>query len=164
MGGNEVTAVGPGAEAVATTLEAVVAGMGLDARVVVAAGPEENDLQANVVGDGTSALIGRGGETIDALQYLLGQIASRAEGGNRKRVTLDADGYRARREAALVELAEQAAREAVEYGDEIELDAMTPHDRRIVHLALQGRTDVVTRSEGEEPRRRIIVEPADPAD
>jgi spoIIIJ-associated protein len=114
-----------------------------------------------VVGDGTSALIGRGGETIDALQYLLSQVASRAEGGARRRVALDADGYRARREAALVELAEQAAQEAVEYGDEIELDAMTPHDRRIVHMALKEKPGIVTRSEGEEPRRRIIVEPAE---
>jgi spoIIIJ-associated protein len=161
VGEGEVTAVGPGAEAVVATLEAVVAAMGLDARVVVAAGPEESDLDVNIVGEGTSALVGRGGETIDALQYLLGQVASRAEGGNRRRVSLDADGYRARREAALVQLAEQAAQEAVEFGDEIELDAMTPHDRRIVHMALKDKPGIVTRSEGEEPRRRIIVEPAE---
>jgi spoIIIJ-associated protein len=161
VGEGEVTAVGPGAEAVTATVEAVVAAMGLDAHVIVATGPDEGDLQVNVVGDGTSALVGRGGETIDALQYLLAQVASRAEGGARRRVTLDADGYRARREAALVQLAEQAASEAVEYGDEIELDAMTPHDRRIVHMALKDKPGIVTRSEGEEPRRRIIVEPAE---
>ena len=135
--------------------------MGLDARVVVAAGPDESDLEVNVVGDGTSALVGRGGETIDALQYLLAQIASRAAGGERRRVALDADGYRARRAAALEDLAERAAREALEHGEEIELDVMTPHDRRIVHMALKDRTDVITRSEGDEGRRRIIVEPAD---
>jgi spoIIIJ-associated protein len=161
VGEGEVTAVGPGAEAVAATLEAVVAAMGLEAQIIVAAGPDESDLEVSVVGEGTSALVGRGGETIDALQYLLGQVASRAEGGTRKRVTLDADGYRARREAALVQLAEQAAQEAVEFGDEIELDAMTPHDRRIVHMALKDKPGIVTRSEGEEPRRRIIVEPAE---
>lgn len=161
MGANEVTAEGPGAAAVARTLDAVVEGMGLSARVAVAPGPDENDIEATVTGDGTSALIGRGGETIDALQYLLGQIASRAEGGSRRRVSLDADGYRARRAAALEQLADQAAREAVEHGEEIELDAMTPHDRRIVHMALKDRSEVVTRSEGEEPRRRIIVEPAE---
>lgn len=161
MGATEVTAEGPGAIAVARTLEAVVDGMGLDARVLVAPGQEATDLDATVEGEGTTALVGRGGETIDALQYLLGQIASRAEGGNRRRVALDADGYRARRAAALEDLAAEAAREAVEFGEEIELDAMTPHDRRIVHMALKDRTDVVTRSEGEEPRRRIIVEPAE---
>ena len=161
MGASDVTAEGPGAQAVARTLEAVVEGMGLGARVVVAPGREQNDLDATIDGEGTAALVGRGGETIDALQYLLGQIASRAEGGNRRRVTLDADGYRARRAAALEELAGAAAREAVEFGEEIELDAMTPHDRRLVHMALKDRSDVVTRSEGEEPRRRIIVEPAE---
>lgn len=155
------TALGAGAAAVSEALEAVVRGMGLTARVVVARGDEESDLRVTVEGEGTSALIGRGGETIDALQYLMGQIASRAEGGTRRRVALDADGYRARRAAALVALAERAAREAVEYGEEIELDAMTPHDRRIVHLALKDRSEVVTRSEGEEPRRRVIVEPAE---
>lgn len=161
MGLSEVTAEGPGAAAVAETLEAVVAGMGLSATVVVSAGEGESDLDVRVDGEGTSALVGRGGETIDALQYLLAQIATRAEGGARRRVTLDADGYRARRAAALEQLADRAAREAVEFGEEIELDAMTPHDRRIVHMALKDRTEVVTRSEGEEPRRRIIVEPAD---
>jgi len=161
VGSSEITAVGPGAEAVAETLEAVVEGMGISARVIVAAGTEENDIEVTIEGEGTSALVGRGGETIDALQYLLGQIASRAEGGARRRVSLDADGYRARREAALVELAEQAALEAIEHGDEIELDAMTPHDRRIVHMALKDRSGIVTRSEGEEPRRRVIVEPAE---
>lgn len=158
---SEVTVDGPGAAAVARTVEAVVAGMGLEATVVVAPGGESSDIAVTVEGEGTSALVGRGGETIDALQYLLAQIATRAEGGARRRVSLDADGYRARRAAALEELAEQAAAEALKYGEEIELDAMTPHDRRIVHMALKDRTDVVTRSEGEEPRRRIIVEPAE---
>lgn len=161
MAASDVTAEGPGAAAVARTLDAVVEGMGLDARVVVSPGPDDNDIDANVDGEGLSALIGRGGETIDALQYLLGQIATRAEGGSRRRVSLDAEGYRARRAAALEDLADQAAREAVEHGEEIELDAMTPHDRRIVHMALKDRPEVVTRSEGEEPRRRIIVEPAE---
>lgn len=159
--GADVTAEGPGAAAVGRVLDAVVAGMGIEARVAVAPGPEGSDIEASVDGEGTAALIGRGGETIDSLQYLLGQIASRAEGGSRRRVSLDAGGYRARRQKALEDLADQAAREAVEHGEEIELDAMTPHDRRIVHMALKDRPEVVTRSEGEEPRRRIIVEPAE---
>ena len=86
MGQSEVTAEGPAAAAVAETLEAVVAGMGLSATVVVSAGEGESDLDVRVDGEGTSALVGRGGETIDALQYLLAQIATRAEGGARRRV------------------------------------------------------------------------------
>ncbi len=151
----------PGARAAAEAVAAVVRGMGLGADVTVSRGDAETDLRITVEGEGASALVGRGGETIDALQYLLAQIASRADDGERRRVALDADGYRARRAAALEELAERAAREAVEYGEEIELDVMTPHDRRIVHMALKDRTDVVTRSEGDEGRRRIIVEPAE---
>ncbi|MEZ0285548.1 MAG: protein jag [Thermoleophilia bacterium] len=150
-----------GARAAGEAVEAVVRGMGLEADVRVEPGDGETDLQVVVDGAGTSALVGRGGETIDALQYLVAQIASRAAGGERRRVALDADGYRARRAAALAELADRAAREAVEHGEEIELDVMTPHDRRIVHMALKDRTDVITRSEGDEGRRRIIVEPAD---
>jgi spoIIIJ-associated protein len=154
-------ATGAGADALARALDAVVRGMGIEATVVVEQGDDESDLRARVDGEGTAGLVGKGGETIDALQYLLSQIASRAEGGSRRRVSLDADGYRARRAAALEDLADRAAREAVEFGEEIELDPMTPHDRRIVHMALKDRTEVVTRSEGDEPRRRIIVEPAE---
>lgn len=151
----------PSARAVGEALEAVVRGMGIGASVDVGPGGPETDLAATVDGDGAEALVGRGGETIDALQYLLANIATRAAGGTRRRVLVDAAGYRERRAEALRALAVQAADEAVRHGDEIELDAMTPHDRRIVHMALKDRTDVVTRSEGEEPRRRIIVEPAD---
>lgn len=149
-----------GAAALSHILEAVSTGFGLSCHVRVETG-DDGEIHATVDGDGADALIGRGGQVIDALQYLASQVVSRAEGGGRYRVQLDAAGYRARREEALVKLAERAAAEAIEYGDEIELDAMTPHDRRIVHMALKDRTDVVTRSEGEEPRRRIVVEPAD---
>ncbi len=141
-------------------LEKVAAGFGLSCEVRVVGGVD-GEVAASVDGDGADALIGRGGAVIDALQYLGSQIVSRAEGGGRYRVSLDADGYRARREVALVALANRAASEALEFGEEIELDPMTPHDRRIVHMALKDRTDVVTRSEGDEPRRRIVVEPAD---
>jgi spoIIIJ-associated protein len=149
-----------GAKALADVLEKVSAGFGLEGKVRVVDG-EDNEVSASFDGEGADALVGRGGAVIDALQYLGSQIVSRAEGGGRYRVVLDAGGYRARREASLVALANRAAAEALEFGEEIELDAMTPHDRRIVHMALKDRTDVVTRSEGDEPRRRIVVEPAD---
>ncbi|HMM48067.1 MAG TPA: R3H domain-containing nucleic acid-binding protein [Miltoncostaeaceae bacterium] len=147
-------------EAVRAALDAVVAGVGVTATVVVGAGDENADVVAALEGDGLDVLIGRQGETIDGLQYLLTQIASRA-GGGRLRVALDVGGYRERRATALRELAVRAAEEALAHGEEIELDPMTPHDRRIVHMALKDNSAIVTRSEGEEPRRRIIVEPAD---
>lgn len=149
-----------GITALADVLEKVSTGFGLACEVRVIAG-DDGEVSASIDGDGADALIGRGGAVIDALQYLGSQIVSRAEGGGRYRVSLDADGYRARREESLIALANRAAAEALEFGEEIELDPMTPHDRRIVHIALKDRTDVVTRSEGDEPRRRIVVEPAD---
>ncbi|MCB0881552.1 MAG: KH domain-containing protein [Thermoleophilia bacterium] len=144
----------------ATVLEAVAAAFGVDEARVAFARDEEGGLLASVEGDGAGALVGRNGEVIDAIQYIASQVVGRGEGG-RRRVGVDAGGYRARREALLTDLANRAANEAVEFQEEIELDAMTPHDRRIVHMALKERTDVVTRSEGEEPRRRIVVEPAE---
>lgn len=150
----------PGISALNDVLSAISAAVCPGAAVTVAP-DDEGGLVASIDGIDADRLIGRGGETIDAIQYLAAQIVSRAADGSRRRVTIDADGYRARRAAALEELAMRAADEAVTHGEEIELDAMTPHDRRIVHMALKDRTDITTRSEGEEPRRRIIVEPAE---
>lgn len=149
-------------EAVRSVLDAVVAGVGIEARVAVAAGDENADITASIDSESDLAvLVGRQGETVDGLQYLLSQVAGRSRDGARVRVALDVGGYRARRALALQDLAARAAAEAVEFGEEIELDPMTPHDRRIVHMALKDNAAVVTRSEGDEPRRRIIVEPAD---
>lgn len=145
-----------------SVVEAVLAGMGLTGTVTVADGPEDN-LLVSVDGDDLDAMIGRDGQVIDALQYLLHQVALRsrdAGGPDRTRITLDVGGYREKRRRQLEKLAMHAADEAVKYGEEIELDAMTPHDRRIVHMALAERTDIATRSEGQEPNRRIVVEPA----
>jgi spoIIIJ-associated protein len=139
---------------------AVVTGMGIEASVRIEE-QEDGSVRAVVEGGEAEELVGRGGETLDALQYLGSQIVARAEGGRGRMVTVDAADYRRKREESLTKLAGRAADEAVEHGEEIELDVMTPQDRRIVHLALKEREDVVTRSEGEEPRRRIIVEPAD---
>jgi spoIIIJ-associated protein len=140
----------------------VVGGVGIDATVTVAAGDENADIVASIDGgQELEALVGRQGETVDGLQYLLSQVASRTQDGTRLRVALDVGGYRERRARALQDLATRAAAEAVEFGEEVELDPMTPHDRRIVHMALKDNAAVVTRSEGDEPRRRIIVEPAD---
>lgn len=147
---------------ITSVVEAVLAGMGLTGTVTVDDGPEDN-LLVSVVGDDLDAMIGRDGQVIDALQYLLHQAALRARdggGADRTRITLDVGGYREKRRHQLEKLAMHAADEAVKYGEEIELDAMTPHDRRIVHMALADRTDIATRSEGQEPSRRIVVEPA----
>ena len=146
-----------------TMFDAVLDGMDLDAELSVTE-TDAGELAVVMEGEGLEAMIGRDGAVIDALQYLAHQSVLRSGGGEPRRVTVDAGGYRERRRLQLVRLAEHAATEAVTHGEEIELDAMTPHDRRIVHMALADRTDIETRSEGDEPNRRIVVLPASLAD
>ncbi len=149
-----------GVEGLRTGLRAALEGLGVEADVTISE-DEEDTLVAVVEGPGAQRLIEDGGEVLDALQHLGGRLLGPSSDGRRRRVVVDAAGYRDRRAEALRGLAALAAEEALEHGEEIELDAMTPQDRRIVHMALQDRLDIVTRSEGEEPRRRIIVEPAE---
>ena len=146
-----------------TMFHAILKGMGLEARLSVSEGGD-GEIAVVMHGEGLDAMIGRDGAVIDALQYLAHQTALRAGDGEPRRVTVDAGGYRERRRQQLERLAEHAATEAVTHSEEIELDPMTPHDRRIVHMALADRTDIVTRSEGDEPHRRIVVLPASMAD
>ena len=150
-------------EVLETMFEAILDGMELDAELSVTE-TAEGGLAVVMDGEGLDAMIGRYGAVIDALQYLAHQSVLRAGGGEPRRVTVDAGGYRERRRHQLERLAAHAATEAVTHGEEIELDPMTPHDRRIVHMALADRTDIETRSEGDEPNRRIVVLPASLAD
>lgn len=146
-------------EALRTLINAALAGLDVDGEITVDV-DDEGEVTARVITEEAEPLVGRGGATINALQYLVSQAVYRVGSGDRRRVVVDVNDYRARRVAALESLAERAAKEAVEYEEEIELDAMNPAERRIVHMALKDDDTVVTRSEGDEPRRRIIVEPA----
>jgi spoIIIJ-associated protein len=146
-----------------TMFGAILDGMALKADLSVAE-VADGEIAVVMAGDDLDALVGKDGAVIDALQYLAHQTVLRSGGGEPRRVTVDAGGYRERRRRQLEKLAEHAAAEAVTHGEEIELDPMTPHDRRIVHMALADRTDVVTRSEGDEPNRRLVVLPASMAD
>lgn len=148
-----------GREALLEVVRAAVAGLGVDAEVIVEDG-DENGLIARIEGEGLDPIIGRDGEVLDAVQVLAAQAVRRQPGGQRRGVLVDAGDYRARRAELLTRLAHKAADEAVEYGEEIELEPMSALDRRTVHMALADRADIETRSEGEDPRRRIVVVPA----
>ncbi len=148
----------PGADVLREVVEAAIEGLGLTADVIVEYG-EEDGLVARIEGDDIDAVIGRDGEVLDALQLLAAQAVRRLAGGQRRGVLVDAGGYRSQRADLLARLAQKAADEAVEYGEEIELDPMSALDRRTVHMALQDRPGIDTRSEGEEPRRHIVVVP-----
>ena len=126
---------------------------------------EEGEAELRAVCDGhdLGMLIGRHGQTIDALQYLVNAIVLRSELPETKPVIVDAAGYRARREATLTALADRTADQVRATGEEAPLEPMTAVERKIVHLHLKELHGVETRSEGTEPNRYVIVAPADEA-
>jgi spoIIIJ-associated protein len=137
-------------------MERLVSEVGVDAGVEVHEDGE--GVSARFVGDDLGLLIGRHGQTIDAIQHLAYRIAFRGTEA-RKRVTVDAAGYRERRAVALRAAADQAAETAVHDRRAVALEAMTALERKVVHEHLKSRHDVETYSEGQEPSRRLVVAP-----
>jgi spoIIIJ-associated protein len=144
-------------ELVQDLLERVVEALGLNAAVEVVADGET--ITGTVHGSDLGLFIGRHGQTIEAVQHLAYRMTVHREEGARKRIIIDAEGYRARREEALHRQADQAADDAVRYKRPVALDAMTASERKIVHEYLRDRGDVETCSEGEEPDRHLVVAP-----
>jgi spoIIIJ-associated protein len=145
-------------ELVEELLERVVDALGLNASVDVVS--EDDTVTGTVHGSDLGLFIGRHGQTIEAVQHLAYRMAVHSGGtGERKRIVIDAEGYRARREEALHRQADQAAEDAVRYKRPVALDAMTASERKLVHEYLRDRGDVETYSEGEEPDRHLMVAP-----
>jgi spoIIIJ-associated protein len=134
---------------------------GLELRASVDMQETEEEIRATVNGEDLGLLIGRHGATIDAVQYLAGRSAFRGA-AERKRVVVDAAGYRERREAQLQRAADRAVQDALSYDRPVELEPMGAHERKAVHEYLKERTDVETYSEGDEPDRRLVVSPITP--
>jgi spoIIIJ-associated protein len=143
-------------ERVETVLDEIVDALDLPAEVTV--DDREDEIAARIEGDDLGVLIGRRGQTIDAIQLLCYRIAFRGR-GDRKRVSVDASGYRERRREAVERQAERAAERALETGKEIELEPMTATERKLVHDRLAERSGIETFSEGDEPDRCVIVAP-----
>jgi spoIIIJ-associated protein len=137
-------------------LERIVDAVGVDATVHVEEDAEE--VRAQLEGEDLGLIIGRHGQMIDAIQHIAYRIAGRGT-TNRKRVVVDAAGYRERRAVALRAAADQAAEAAVHDRRPVTLEAMTALERKVVHEHLKTRHDVETYSEGEEPDRRLVVAP-----
>jgi spoIIIJ-associated protein len=152
------------AEASAETPEArvrellaqIVEALDLDAEIQIADDGEV--ITGTLVGEDLGLVIGRHGQTIDALQHLAWRIAVR-DSEERRRVVIDAAGYRDRRAAALEAQADQAVADALRFSRPVALDAMTASDRKVVHEYLRDRGDVETHSEGDEPDRHLVVAP-----
>ena len=115
-----------------------------------------DNLSIHMIGDTLGILIGRRGETLDALQYLTSLQVNKGREGY-IRVTLDTENYRAKREDSLRRLAQRMANRAVKTGRRVVLEPMNPYERRVLHTALQNHPAVTTHSEGEEPNRRVDI-------
>ena len=137
-------------------LSRVLDELGLPAEIHITEGAEE--LSAEITGEDMGIFIGRRGQTIDAVEYLA-SIAVFSGAHPRRRVELDAEGYKERRRRQIERVALRKAEEAAKRGRPVQLTPMTPAERKIVHLTLRGRTDVLTASQGREPNRSVVITP-----
>ena len=139
-------------------LSQLLENMKIDATVQAA--ETEDGLRLNILSDTDGLLIGRRGETLDAIQYIVSLYMNkdRKENGYR-RVSVDTEGYRLRREETLRRLARKNAAQVAKTGRAVAMEPMNPYERRVLHSALQGFKGVTTHSEGEEPNRRVIITP-----
>lgn len=120
--------------------------------------PEDRDIHVEIVGADTARIIGKRGQTLSALQLLASRVLNRP-GQERRYVTVDAEGYRSRRDDSLAAMAKRLGKQAVSDGKIITFEPMSPRDRRVVHLALAKFEGVVTKSDGDGDDRRVQIIP-----
>jgi spoIIIJ-associated protein len=120
---------------------------------------DDERITVSCAGPDLGMLIGRHGQTIDAIQYLANAVMFRRYGEDRKEVVVDAAGYRARRQTSLEALAVRSAERALSHGEAVELEPMTAIERKVVHIRLKDFDGVETTSEGTEPNRFIVIRP-----
>ncbi|MGY0373837.1 RNA-binding cell elongation regulator Jag/EloR [Clostridium sp. JNZ J1-5] len=137
-------------------LRDVLNSMGVLAEIKVK--EENNVLKINLIGPNMGLIIGYRGETLDSLQYLVSLVVNRNNEGPYKRVNLDTENYRAKREETLKRLAGKIALKVKKTNKPVRLEPMNPYERRIIHSALQNDSSIVTYSEGEEPYRKVVVD------
>jgi spoIIIJ-associated protein len=145
------------AELACEMLTEILARMDLEAQVRIREDAEEVVL--DVSGDDVGRIIGKKGQTLDALQFLINKIVNRFPEG-RRHILIDCGDYRERRESGLASLARREARRAVQQGRVVTLEPMSPRDRRVVHMSLAKFNGVSTRSEGTGMDRRVRIIPA----
>ena len=144
------------AERVRAVLERIVAELELEADVQVE--EDDGEIRGEIEGEEVGLLIGRHGQTIDAVQLVCYQVAFQGR-PERKRVTVDAAGYRRRQGENLRRQADVAAEDAIRDGRAVEMEPMGPNERRVVHEHLRDRPELETYSEGDEPQRFVVVAP-----
>ncbi len=150
----EPTALGVRAKEI---LEGILQRMSLQCKVVLAETADK--IVLNIEGSDSGLLIGKRGQNLDALQYILNKAINKADNG-RKIIMVDSEEYRRRREASLLDLAEKVRQKVKKTRKPVSLGHMSAHDRRIIHLALQEDASLTTKSRGEGEYRKIVVLPA----
>jgi spoIIIJ-associated protein len=129
----------------------------MEVEVEVRAFENEECVYIEVIGEETELMIGRRGQTLDAIQYL-SNLVNNKDREEYKRVVIDIEGYRSRREKVLENLAVKLAAKVRRSGRSVKLEPMNPYERKIIHATIQEIDGVTTRSEGEEPYRKVIIE------
>ncbi len=137
-------------------LNRVFEAMNLPVTIETSYDEEEKELSINLVGDDMGILIGKRGQTLDSLQYLVSMVLNKDSEGY-LRVKLDTENYRARRKETLETLAKNIAYKVKRTKRSVSLEPMNPYERRIIHAALQNDKYVTTRSEGEDPFRHVVI-------
>jgi spoIIIJ-associated protein len=137
-------------------LRDVIKEMGLD--LTMKAKANDTNVYIELEGPDCGTIIGRRGQTLDALQYLTSLVVNK-EHEDYVKVVIDAEDYRARREKTLEQLADKMAKKAVKSHRSLKLDPMNPYERKVIHATLQSNPRVTTRSEGQDPYRRVVIEP-----
>ena len=136
-------------------LEGLLSRMGVDAEIDVGS-KDDGSVVVELRGDGMGAIIGRRGETLDAIQHLTNYAVNRGS-EERTHISIDAENYRSKREESLVHLAEKMAAKALKYRRSMALEPMNSYERHVIHTALQNYEGVTTGSTGVEPNRRVVI-------
>lgn len=160
VSGKEAPAASVGENGLARQAQTALSGLldhlEIEARVEIK--EDGKRIYLNIQGDGGGLLIGRKGQTLDALEYLVNKMVHKNQEG-KKRIVVDTENYRTRREESLVKLAQRLAEKARQLGRPVTISPMNAHDRRIVHLALQNDRSLHTRSTGTGLYRKVIISP-----
>lgn len=136
-------------------LEGLLTRMGVDATIDIDA-KADGSIIVELSGDGMGAIIGRRGETLDAIQHLTNYAVNRGI-EERTHISIDAENYRSKREESLIHLAEKMAAKALKYRRSMALEPMNSYERHVIHTALQNYEGVTTGSTGVEPNRRVVI-------
>ncbi len=142
--------------AIRSFLSGLLEKMGVKADIEIGPRADADGIDVKLSGNSMGAIIGRRGETLDAIQHLTNYAVNRGS-DKRLHINVDAEGYRSKREESLVKLAEKMAEKAIKYKRSMALEPMNSYERHVIHSALQKYEGVTTASTGVEPNRRVVV-------